>query len=201
MKKKSLFRKATALICCIAMCITTFMPAIYAVADKSQISLTVSDGVKLYDLNGNEIVSQGEVAETYSYTRNNSEIIFSGETNNDGYTFAVGDAVELYTDETNKPEITSLANGSKVEVAISEYKEGTFETFKWKIVLKVTGNLSRGGGANLAISRAKTQYTVSFSSTDCDILNEDNGAALNGTYTYNDGDTIRFTVDAGSQPR
>lgn len=198
MKKKSLFRKATALICCIAMCITTFMPAIYAVAGKSQISLTVSDGVKLYDSEGKEIVDTGEVADTYSYTRTGNEIIFEGETNKDSYAFSSGDSVELYTDETNKPEITSLANGSKVEVAISEYKEGTFETFKWKIVLKITGNLSRGG-ANLAISRAKTQYTVSFSSTDCDILNKDNGAALNGIYTYNEDDVINFTVDAGSQ--
>ena len=194
MKKKSLFRKATALICCIAMCITTFMPAIYAVAGNgSNIVVTVPDTWEYYSEFGDRITNNSSNIDCDGYmcSYTNNKITFSSS---DEKALAKDFTATLYVKADKMPSNSSTTTRLSVAVA-----EDTAYDCNWRIEFTVK-QMSTRADHEAVIEAAKTQYTVSFSSTDCDILNKDNGAALNGIYTYNEGDTIRFTVDAGSQP-
>lgn len=189
MKKKSLFRKATALICCIAMCITTFMPAIYA-AGNGEIVVT-SNEVKLYNSEGLEITGSGIWSDDdyFSYTVNESgSLVFGVE---GGGSIISGDMIVLYVKDTVKPVVTP---NSAITATV---EKSSVAGFTWEIGLLAKSNIRKS--VAVSIEPGKAQYTVSFSSTDCDILNADTNAPLNGTYTYNEGDVINFTVDAGSQ--
>ncbi len=194
MKKKSLFRKATALICCIAMCFTTFMPAIYAVMSNPKIAVT-SNGVTLYNGKGDEISGSGVWAEEeggyFSYEADSNNVDF-GLTES-ASTIDVGELIVLYVKDVAKPDV---AVAPQLTVAVEESSTNSFG-FTWEISILVKAKIRTS--SSVTINPGKAQHTVSFSSADCDILNATTKAPLNGIYTYNEDDVINFTVDAGTQ--
>lgn len=157
MKKKSLFRKATALICCIAMCITTFMPAIYAV-DSASPTITVnlpSENIAIYDDDGNRITQEGSSGWDYLYSYDGNSVIFSALENET----LLGKTIFFYVDATVAPTIESTR---RVTASVSEHTDAWASNAKWKVSLSIADRSFASD--TLTLKNGVQKYNVTFTS-------------------------------------
>ena len=199
MKKKSLFRKATALICCIAMCFTTFMPAIYALNDSAKVvAVQMPEDITLYDVNGSEISStstpsEGVEYDAYAYKVENGTINFYPPA--DDTKFVNGDAITLYVNGAVQPSVE--ASTTQVNCSVSKNTflvNGT--SFDWRISL--TLNIPRSfSGATVVITPGVQMYNVTFTNGTNYTFMDETGTSPMVSGEYPKGD-IKFRVASTS---
>ena len=196
MKKKSLFRKATALICCIAMCITTFMPAIYAV-DTATASIFVPNNVNivLYDEKGTEITSETTTVEcdSYGYVSGSDGVRFYGI---EDEFFYRNDTVTLYMNDSVQPQISLVGTG--VDCTVEKDPAGVGEkTFDWKIKFTITARDGKLKDVTANITPGVQMYNVTFTNGTNYTFMDETGTSPMVSGEYPKGD-IKFMVASTS---
>lgn len=192
MKKKSLFRKALSLICCVAMCLTTFIPVIDAATVDSSPSaeMSIPDGITLLAANGKLFVEgTGTVGNVYAYTysTNEKKISFYATDNSS----LLGKTIYFYVVDNNSPKVTSSNEfncGVKVEETTRQYAS----TKCWKVTLEFSD--FDEGPYTLTCEKGVQTYDVTFQNGECTFMNAGGTATLKSG-TFDDGEKIPFTLN------
>lgn len=184
MKKKSLFRKATALICCIAMCITTFMPAIYAVDGSPTVTMEIPTGVSLMNDDLDVITATGS-STNYAYTVVDNKVTFSA---NEGGTL-LKSTILFYASSDLKPTVSS-DNTLRCRVTVGESFNEDGKNY-WEIRVQFLGtNVSN---YNITYTEGVQKYNVTFTSdSSLSFVDLNDKTILNGEYEKGD---ISFKVN------
>lgn len=183
MKKKSLFRKATALICCIAMCITTFMPAIYAVDGSPTVTMEIPVGVSLMSDDLDEITTTGS-STNYAYTVVDNKVTFSA---NEGGTL-LKSTILFYASSDLKPTVSS-DNTLRCRVTVGDSFNENGKNY-WEIRVQFLGtNVS---DYNITYTEGVQMYNVTFTSdSSLSFVSDDDKTMSNGEY---EASNISFKV-------
>lgn len=183
MKKKSLFRKITALICCLAMCFTTFLPAIAAEGSPT-VTMNIPAGVELMSDDLEVINSTGESL-SYAYTFANNEITFSAV---GGGTLAKS-TILFYATSNLKPTVSS-DNSLRCRVTVGDSFEESGKNY-WEIKVQFVGTST--GDYNIVYTEGVQKYNVTFASDNGLSFADTNGKTMsNGEY---ESGNISFTVN------
>lgn len=186
MKKRTLFRKVVSLICCIAICLTTFVPCIYAVGEDPSATMSVSGEAQVYDSYETLITESGAAKDEYKYTvGEDNSITFSAI---DGETL-VSKTIEFYVKSSVKPVITS-SKATVCKPVVADTPVAGIEL--WLVTVEFTKRAS--GNYTLSCQVPKTQYTVSFPSSS-DYTLEANGQPVTGEkVSYEEGTEVNVTL-------
>lgn len=152
-------------MCCIAMCFTTFAPAIYAVdAVPKEVALKLIDGVDFYTQWGISVKESNANGDNYSciYDSESNVVKFScldSETFEPS-TWKTGNTVVFYAKVTGNGSLVCKTNYGSVNVSESDIPD-----YDHKIVVTLNGAVIRYGVV-LTPSLAPKKYNVTFPSSD-----------------------------------
>lgn len=214
MEKKSLFRKVMSLMCCVAMCLTTFVLASDAVppsATAGQVLLVLDDAITFIDEYGYVMTEPDPVGgDNYSceYNAENQTITFSYDDGTDKTSWASGDHIFFYVkvedDAVFKLKTSSTAGSVNVTEFVDE--DNQYSSANWKVDVKLGKTIGKLGlvltpsvevpNYNVTFPMSEdveNDYTVTVNTVDGAPVNKD---VTNETVSYPKGSVVVFTVDA-----
>lgn len=205
MKRKSIFRKVTALMCCLAMLFTTFTP-VYAAGEADNVGLTatmsVPEGVEIYRTRNAEAFEATNKwkkptdTSKYQYKYNGSEIIFAASGDS-----ISGVSIVFYVNATLKPEISTNGYDDICAVAVDDTQVGANNL--WKVTLKFSADAAEIdeeegiGNINLALASGVQKYNITFPASGRDYsvtVNSETISTLNGNVTASYAENTKLEV-------
>lgn len=205
---KSLFKRVTALICCITICLMTFAPAIYALDTLGNpvATMNVPDGVTFYTDSGKAIIGNGVHmgdnydAEYTSAAEGEQASITFGAINVDNvntteYISMSRQTIVFYAKTPDGQKIRITGASSVVVEEVTEANTSMEIDAQWKVTVKFS-RLSADATLKASTEELpKAQYTVTFPS-DAAYRIFVNDEYVNGqVYSVTEGSDLSFRIE------